>query len=302
MTTQNTFDVIIVGGSYSGLAAGMALGRSLRKVLIIDSGLPCNRQTPHSHNFLTHDGDTPTAIAAAAKKQVSAYETVAFISDIAVSGKQTANGFEINTASGKTYTGRKLLFATGIKDIHPDIPGFSECWGISVLHCPYCHGYEVRNKKTGILGNGDNGYEMAMLISNWTKELTLYTDGPATLTKEQQNKLHQHQIPVAETKIKAIHHDNGQIQQLLLENGTHRLMEVLYSRRPFTQTCTIPELLGCELNSDGYLKIDGQQKTTVKGVYASGDNVTRVRTVANAVSMGTTAGMMVNKELIEETF
>src|SRR5215210_2082005 len=156
MTDNKHFDVIIVGGSYSGLAAGMALGRALRKVLIIDDGKPCNRQTPFSHNFLTNDGNSPTEIAALANLQVRRYETVKFFEGLATSGIKTENGFEIQVASGETFAAKTLIFATGIIDVLPDIDGLAACWGISVIHCPFCHGYEVRNEKTGILGNGDH--------------------------------------------------------------------------------------------------------------------------------------------------
>ncbi len=166
MTNKNNFDVIIVGGSYSGLAAGMALGRALRKVLIIDSGKPCNRQTPHSHNFLTQDGKPPNEIAALGKEQVQMYSTVAFFSGLATNGLKTENGFEIEVASGEKFAAKKLIFASGIKDIMPGIPGFAECWGISVIHCPYCHGYEVKGQQTGILGSGEYGFEFSALISN----------------------------------------------------------------------------------------------------------------------------------------
>ena len=120
MTKPNQFDVIIIGGSYAGLSAAMALGRSLRKVLIIDSGQRCNRQTPHSHNFITQDGNTPQEIADTAKQQVLAYDTVQFQDGLAISGKKTINGFEIETESGALFNAKKLIFATGVKDFMPD--------------------------------------------------------------------------------------------------------------------------------------------------------------------------------------
>ena len=139
------FEVIIIGGSYSGLAAAMALGRSVRRVLIIDSGAPCNRFTPHSHNFITHDGEVPAVISAKAKAQVLAYPTVQFQEGIVTKADKTAQGFTVTTASGATYTAKKLFIATGVKDILPEINGLAACWGVSAIHCPYCHGYEYRN-------------------------------------------------------------------------------------------------------------------------------------------------------------
>lgn len=302
MKDKNQFDVIIIGGSYAGLATAMALGRALRNVLIIDSGNPCNRQTPHSRNFLTQDGKTPKEIATLAKQQVVAYNTITFFDGIATKGLKTSNGFEIQTETGDKFSATKLVFATGIKDIMPEIAGFSECWGISVLHCPYCHGYEVKNEITGILGNGEYGFEFSKLISNWTKKLTLFTNGTSTLTSEQKTKLEKHSIEIVEKEIKELEHQNGQLKSIIFKDGSKQIVKAIYTKLPFEQNCTVAEQLGCELTEDGYIKIDASQKTTAKNVFACGDNVTRLRTVANAVAMGTFTGMTVNKELIEERF
>jgi thioredoxin reductase len=302
MTNHKNFDVIIIGGSYSGLAAGMALGRALKQVLIIDSGKPCNRQTPHSHNFITQDGKTPKEIATLAKQQVEKYDTVKFFSGQATNGIKTKNRFEIQTASGETFSAKKLIFATGIKDIMPNIEGYAECWGITVIHCPYCHGYEVRNEITGILGNGEYGFEFSRLISNWTKDLTLFTNGKSTLTTEQTVKLANHHIKIVETEIEKLEHANGYLHTIVFKGGTTSSIKALYAQSPFEQHCTIPNTLGCELTDEGYLKVDHLQKTSVHGIFACGDNTTRIRTVANAVAMGTTAGMMVNKEIVFEEF
>ena len=302
MRDNNQFDVIIVGGSYSGLAAGMTLGRALRKVLIIDDGKSCNRQTPFSHNFLTNDGKSPTQITALANLQVRRYETVKFYNGLATNGIQTNNGFEIQVASGETFATKKLIFATGVRDVMPDIDGFAACWGISVLHCPYCHGYEVKNEITGLLGNGEFGYDLARLISNWTNDLTLFTNGTSTLTVEQSEKLAQHHIEIVEKKIGKLEHINGHLQNIIFRDGTKSSINAIYAPTPFEQHCIIPESLSCELSDEGYIKIDSFQETTVKGVYACGDNVTRMRTVANAVAMGTTVGMTLSKKMILEEF
>jgi thioredoxin reductase len=302
MKNGKKYDVVIVGGSYAGLSAGMALGRALRKVLIIDSGDPCNKQTPHSHNFLTNDGKAPAEIAGHAKQQVSNYDTIEFLNALVAKGVKKESGFEVRVQSGESFSSRRLVFATGIKNVMPDIPGFTDCWGISVLHCPYCHGYEIRHQKTGILANGDAAFELTALISNWTRDLTVYTNGKSSLTDEQKEKLQNRKINIVETPIQKINHKIGQIEDLSFKDGTKAAMKALYARLPFVQHSPVPQSMGCEITQEGYIKIDETQKTTVDGIYACGDNASKMRTVANAVSMGTTTGLMLNKALIEEDF
>lgn len=302
MTKNNHFDAIIIGGSYAGLAAAMALGRALKKVLVIDDGKPCNRQTPRSHNFLTNDGKTPAEIAALANLQASRYDTISFFNGRATTANKTEHGFKVQVAGGEIFTATKLVFATGIKDLLAPISGLAECWGISVIHCPYCHGYEVRNEKTGILGNGDMGFDFTKLISNWTKDLSLFTNGTATISNEQREKLHKHRIEIVEKQIEKLEHKDGHLRKIIFKDGTSSSIKALYAPAPFEQHCKIPESLGCELTEEGYIKVDSFLETTLKGVFAIGDNASKMRTVANAVSMGTSAGMMISKKMILEAF
>jgi len=295
-------DAIIIGGSYSGLAAAMALGRALKNVLVIDGGRPCNAQTPHSHNFLTQDGVPPAEIARKAREQVKQYQSVRFVYGFAVSGKKVNGGFEIGLADGRIFTASKLIFATGITDIMPDIKGFAESWGISAIHCPYCHGYEVKHQKTGILGNGDQAFEFAKLISNWTDDLTIFTNGESAISDGQASILASRQIKIIEKPVVRLEQTDGLIENLVFADGSKFRLTALYSPRPFKQHCPIPEMLGCELTPEGYIKTDILQETSVAGVYASGDNCSRMRTVANAVATGTTAGMAASKSLILESF
>lgn len=302
MAEQTNFDVIIVGGSYAGLSAAMALGRSLRSTLIIDSGQPCNRQTPHSHNFLTQDGATPQAISKLAREQLQTYETVSFYEDIAVSGTRLDSGFSISTQSGATFTGKKLVFTTGIKDVMPDINGFKACWGISVIHCPYCHGYEYHGQKTAILANGEHAYHLASLVDNLTKDLTILTAGKASFTESQRVKLANHDIQILESPVETITHKKGSLESVLLQDGTKLNLTAMYASIPFLQHCDIPVELGCEMTEEGYIKVDDFYRTSMEGIYACGDNVTRFRSVANAVASGNATGALINMALVEEAF
>lgn len=300
--TNTIYDVIIIGGSYSGLSAGMALGRSLKQVLIIDSGKPCNAQTPHSHNFITQDGETPLAIATKAKEQVAKYKTIRFHSGFAIAGKKTEFGFEITTETGEVFSAKKLIFATGVKDVMPPIIGADACWGISMIHCPYCHGYEVRNEKTGLLANGEMAFDFSKLIHNWTKELTLFTNGKSTLTTEQTSKLKEHGIDLVEKELEAFSHTDGYMEEVHFKDGSTTKIKAMYAKLPFVQHSDIPQDLGCELTGQGFIQVDAFQKTTIPGIYAGGDNCTPMRSVANVVAMGTLAGVMISRELIDEAF
>lgn len=302
MTEDKSFDVIVIGGSYAGLSAAMALGRSMRKVMIIDNGLPCNRQTPHSHNFITQDGEEPHAIAEKAKKQVLNYQTVSFHKGKAIAGNKVENGFIIRTEKNETFSARKLIFATGIKDIMPDIKGFSECWGISVIHCPYCHGYEFRQRKTGIMANGERAFHLASLVRNLTESVTVLTSGKSDFTNEQQVKLSRNNIAVIETEIIEIQQEAGQVQAIIFKDGKKINLDAVYAFVPFIQSSDIPTALGCKLTEQGYIQVDSFQKTTVEGIFACGDNASMMRSVSNAVAAGSLTGAMVNKELVDGEF
>lgn len=302
MTENEKFDVIIIGGSYAGLSTAMALGRSLRRVLIIDSGLPCNRQTPHSHNFITQDGEKPGVIAEKAKSQVLKYNSVKFLNDVAVSAKTNEWGFALTTQKGEVIEAKKLVFATGIKDTMLDIKGFAECWGISVVHCPYCHGYEFRDKSTGIIADGARGFHLASMVNNLTKNLTLLTNSKADFTEEQLVKLKKNEVEIIETTVTEIKHKNGILSNVLFSDGTQRPFDALYAALPFTQHSDIPASLGCELTELGYIKVSPFQETTISGVFACGDNSSMMRSVANAVYAGNLTGAVVNGRLVEENF
>jgi thioredoxin reductase len=302
MLKNKKYDVIIIGGSYAGLSAAMSLGRSLRKVLVIDSNTPCNEQTPHSHNFLTQDGETPSEIHRKAKEQVTQYSTVELINGLAVHGKKIETGFTITTADDITFEAKKLIFATGVKDLFPAIKNFTECWGISVIHCPYCHGFEVRNQKTAILSNGDRALHIASLVNNLTKDLTILTNGKPDFTEEQLEKLNRNNITIIEDRVIEIEHENGYIKNIVLENNSKIDFKAVYAAIPFIQHSDIPAALGCEINEQGYIKIDAFNLTTIDGVWACGDNTNPMRSVANAVASGSITGAMINKVLVDEQF
>ena len=293
------YEVIIIGGSYAGLSAGMSLGRALRATLIIDGGAPCNRSAPASHNFITQDGRAPAEIAADARKQVLAYDSVELVTDHVTDINGSDGNFSVETASGTRYGAKKILFATGLRDELPAIPGLAECWGISAIHCPYCHGYEVRGEPTGILMNSDHSLQMVQLIRNWTKELTLFTNGTSNCPRE---AIEGAGAALIETTVRECLHQNGHLHSVVLENGDTVPLTALYLHPHLSQKCPLPARMGCEIAENGTIRVDQFQMTTVTGIYAAGDCTTHMRSVAYATGSGNLTGAMINHALVMERF
>jgi len=297
---MNQYDAIIVGGSNAGLSAAMILGRALRRVLVFDNNQPCNRQTPHSHNFLTRDGETPAAIASIAREQVLRYPSVALQTDKVVGAQAVEGGFQVTTERGEMLHSRKLLLATGVKDEMPAIPGFAECWGVSVLHCPYCHGYEVHGQQLGLLANGNMAAELASLIHHWSKDLVLFTNGPAILTTEQATAIAARNIQVVEAPIAELEHLNGQLCAVHTTDDVAHPLPAIFARVPFRQHTDIAAQLGCTHTETGLIQATAFGETNVPGVFVAGDNSTPMRQVSMAVSGGSMAAAFINRELMQE--
>jgi thioredoxin reductase len=302
MEKSNHFEVVIVGGSYAGLSAAMALGRSLRKILVIDSGLPCNQQTPHSHNFITHDGETPALIAEKARTQVLQYGTVKFFDGLAVHAAKVDDGFAVTVQTGEAFMAKKLVLATGIKDLLPDIPGLAACWGITVIHCPYCHGYEFRGQKTAIMANGARAFHLASLVNNLTDKLMILTGGVPDFTPDQMSRLEAHQIKVVDTEVSAVLQEEGRVKNVVFSDGSTMPFSTIYAAVPFVQSSDIAASLGCEFTEQGRIKVDSMQKTTIEGVFACGDDASMMRSLASAVYSGNLAGAVINQVLTETQF
>ena len=195
-----------------------------------------------------------------------------------------------------------MIFATGIKDLFPEIKGFSECWGISVIHCPYCHGYEYRGKNTAIIANGDRAFHLTPMVHQLTNQITLFTSGKSTFNTIQLEKLAQNNIEIIETKITEILHESGHLKSIVLKDGISVNFDVVFAAISFVQSSDFPIARGCELTENGHLQIDPFQKTNIAGVFACGDNSNMMRSVAHAVYSGNVAGAMVNAELVKEGF
>src|SRR5690606_1083271 len=191
---------------------------------------------------------------------------------------------------------------TGVRDMLPQIPGLAECWGISVLHCPYCHGYEVRNTEIGLLANGADGLHLARLLHNWSASLTLFTNGPSTLDADDAARLAAHGIAIDERVIARLEHVKGQLRAIHFSDGSMHEIASIFARVPTEQKSGLAVELGCELNDNGLIRVDELQRTSVPGVFAAADSGWALRSVANAVGAGSKAGAFINHELINEDF
>src|SRR5690606_19397236 len=243
MEKMKQFDVIIIGGSYARLSAAMALGRCLRQVLIIDSGDPCNKTTPRSHNLLTQDGKTPLATSPLARQQLGHYPSVRSHQGFVARAHGASGAFRAETATGEVFGAKKLILATGVRDLLPDIEGFAACWGDTVIHCPYCHGYEFRGGRTGIMAPVEKALHLAPLVHNLSKDLTLFMD-PGALTEEQVQKFQGHKIGIETRKIAALEHNRGKLKRVLFTDGGSRELDALYAGLPFGQHSALPKALG----------------------------------------------------------
>jgi len=291
-------EVLIIGGSYAGLSAALALGRARRSVLVLDTSRPRNRFTHHAHNLLLHDGAAPADLAARARQQVAAYPTVRLLhAEATHAAPLPGGGFEVATTQGTHRAGR-LLLATGMRDELPAVPGFAECWGKSVIHCPFCHGYEVADQPTGIWNNGaEVGHQVKMLL-NWSRALTVFTNGPATFGPEVRELLKTNAVALEETPVTALRHQGGQLVAMHLADGRELPLPVLYARLPAQQASDLGQQLGCELTDQQLLRIDESNRTTVPGVYAAGDCCSTLPQLALAIAAGNLVGGTLSRELI----
>ncbi|WP_423066729.1 NAD(P)/FAD-dependent oxidoreductase [Devosia sp. CN2-171] len=292
-------DAIIVGGSFAGLAAATYIARGRRTAAIIDTGLPRNRFAAHSHGFLTHDGNAPAEILATARAQVAAYPTVQFIDGSANSATKTGDGFAVTLGTGEVVEARKLVLAYGISDILPEIPGLKERWGNSVIHCPYCHGYEFSDRQLGVLNMQLRSSHQAQLIAEWGPT-TFFLNGE-TIDDATRTMLEKRGVAIEPTPVKSLHGDGKHLSGVELIDGRTVGIEALYIGAPTRHNSSIAIDLGCDTEESPagpVIKVDGMKMTTVPGVYAAGDITRAMHNVTFAVADGVMAGVAIHASLV----
>jgi thioredoxin reductase len=294
------YDCAIIGGGPAGLNAALVLGRARKNVVVIDEGRARNRVTRETHGFLTRDSISPSEFRRIAKEQISAYPSVTFAEDTAISITGSDGDFQITTAQGQIYQSKKLLFAIGMKDLPLDIKGLSDVYGKSAFICPYCDGWELREQPLVLIVKGADALHMAKVISGWTNNITICTNGPDDLTDAQREELQQHNIPVYDSPIQSIESDNGMVQEVDLKDGTNIVCTGIFFRPKLMTGSDLPQAIGCEITEAGTVIVDNLGKTNVPGVFSAGDAATHLHQAIIAASMGSLAGVGINNELNEE--
>ena len=292
-------DVVIIGGGPAGLSAALVLGRSRRRVLVLDAGNPRNAPSPAAHSLFTRDGDSPRELLRIAREQLRPYDVemrTVEVTDVL----REEGGFAVVLADGSRVAARRVLLSTGVVDRLPEIEGMRELWGTSVLHCPYCHGWEVRNEPVAVYANGESALELAPLALCWSRDVVLCTGGPAEFPTEERERLERNGIVVREERVIRLEGKDGHLERIVFENGTTLPRSALFLRTFPRQHSDLAEKLGCDFTSFGLVQVDAQGKTSVPGVYAAGDLALRVHQVVVAAADGSIAGMAINHDLLTE--
>ncbi|MDG4795588.1 NAD(P)/FAD-dependent oxidoreductase [Micromonospora sp. WMMD1082] len=265
-------DVIVVGAGPAGLTAAQVLGRQGRVTLVIDSGQPRNAPAGALHMFPSRDGLPPTDLRSLARAELAAYPAVRVVDSEVTEVRRDGDRFEVDLAGGEQHTTRRLLLATGLVDEMPEIGGFAERFGVSIFHCPYCHGNEVRGKAIAVVsGCNPMGFGQALYLRDrFTKNVVLLTHGSAELSSAQDMALKELGIPVRREPVTAI---DGELDALTVRFASGEPIEcqAVFHRPPERVRNGLAAALGCEILSDGWVKVDAQQRTSVPGVYAAGD-------------------------------
>ena len=293
-------DVLIIGGSFAGLAAALQLGRARRNVTVLDTGLPRNRFAGHSHGLLGHDHKPPLDILAAARQQLARYASVKLVNARAESVGGAMDDFSVTTDARETLQARRLLLSYGVSDQMPAIPGFAECWGKSIVPCPYCDGFEVAGQHWGLVWSGPQSQHAVSLFGDWTDKLTLFADGHE-LAADIRADMARRGVPVVDGKVSAISHTGGHLSTVDLDTGRSVAVDVLFAHPRNRPSADLHEKLGLETIEHPLgitLKVDDRRQTSRPGIYAAGDLANPMASVTLASSQGAMAGIFAQQSML----
>lgn len=291
------YDCIIVGGGPAGLSAALLLGRCCRRVLVCDASEPRNRWARAVNGFFSRDGVPPLELLSLAREQLAPYETVEFRQVCVDDAERAEEGFEVRLAGGELVRSRTLLLATGVVDDVPDIEGFAELYGRNVHHCPYCDGWEYRDRPVAVYGRGDAAYGLALGLTVWTRELVLCTDGPSGLDEERRLELEELGIALREEPVVRLAVDDARLAAVVLAGGDRVACDGLFFSTGQRQASPLPAKFGCHFTSKGAVATRKRERTQVPGLYVAGDASKNSQLVSIAVAEGAEAAFEINQEL-----
>lgn len=294
------FDALVIGGSYAGLSAAIYIARGLRSVCVIDAGKPRNRFSDAAHGFFGQDGANPAEMIRTARAQLALYPQVTFIDGLASSARSERDAFAVTLESGDEVSGAKIVLAVGVADILPGIPGLAERWGKSVLHCPYCHGYEFSGRQLGVLGMRPMSTHQALLISNWGPT-TFFLNGQDDPDPATRDRLNTSGVTVEPTPVVALEGEESNLRAALLADGRRVAVEALYIGAGTRLGSPLAEQLGCAVDEGPFgpiIRVDAAMMTTIPGVYAAGDAMRVPHSAMFAAADGVSAGASVSQSLI----
>ncbi len=286
------FDVVVVGGGPAGLSAALMLGRCRRSVLVCDAGKPRNAPSHALHGYLTRDGVPPAELNALGRAELAAYDVQ--VREGVVTGVQREGDlFRVALADGSTEHARFLLIATGVVDELPDVRGLAECYGRSVFHCPYCDGWERRDRRLGALGQGKSGMQLALSLKTWSSQVVLLANGsrpggPAMA------RLARNGVEVVSERLLSIVHDDGHLSAVECDGGRTLKLDAIFFTSGQHQHCDLAEGLGCAFNRKGTVDTGTLSETDVPGVYVAGDASRDAQFVVVAAAEGVKAALAIN--------
>ena len=291
-------DVVIVGGGPAGLSAALVLGRSRRRVLVCDSGRPRNARSRGMHGYLTRDGIDPAELLRIARRELADYDVE--LRDATVVGiERDPAGFVAVLEAGERVPAQAVLLATGVRDTLPDIPGFADCFGISVHHCPYCDGWEVRDKTISVVGAGASPAGLALSLKTWSPHIVACSNG-TRMRPAHRRQLTDRGVTIETRRIARLEHVDGWVRQLMFADGGTLSCDAVFFTAPQQQHSDLAQRLGCEFTSKGAVKTNLLGQTCVPGIYVVGDASRDVQFVIVAAAEGAKAGVAINKALQEK--
>ncbi len=295
-----TLDVIVVGAGPAGLSAALILGRCRRRVLVLDTNRYRNAASRVMHGFLSRDGIDPEQLRQIARDQLAPYDTVSIERAEATQARRLDRVFEVTLADGRQLRCRKILLATGVVDLIPQIEGLDEMYGLSVFHCPYCDGWESRDQPLAVYSRTSNGVGLAVELTVWSRDIVLCTDGVAKLTDKHRARLTHHGISWRAEKIARLEGKEGQLERLVFADGETLERRVMFFSAGQRQGAALARQLGCTFTRKGAVCTGEYEATSIPGVYVAGDASKLVQLAIVAAAEGAQAAFAINTSLIKE--